>query len=126
MTTRTFHTAVSTYGVLTFEPTARDAEGSHKMLGSTLGSASDLIALLGEPNREDDPEKVAYCWGGNLVWDDGRRVPVMLWDWKGSSEHGQWSLWSGGGIADCRAWDAYLRDAIAQVRDEPKGWRSTT
>lgn len=98
------------YGEIRYRP-GTPVDGSCKLGCATLGSADDLIAILGEPNAIEDAEKVAYSWAGVLDLD-GKRWAVALWDWKGSSEHGQWSLWSAGGKFELQVWLSYLRNCL--------------
>ena len=42
-------------------------------------SVAEIVAVLGEPNIADDPDKVDYSWGFTL---DGELCGI--WDYKGS------------------------------------------
>jgi len=46
--------------------------------GSLNVSYERIVEVLGEPNVDDDPDKVTYSWGYNV---DGE--PVAIWDYKG-------------------------------------------
>jgi len=41
-------------------------------------SYEKIVEVLGEPNVDDDPDKVTYSWGYDV---DGE--PVAIWDYKG-------------------------------------------
>lgn len=68
-------------------------DGSHRMGVAKLGSLALVASVLGRPNVEDDPEKVAASYAGSLTLPDGRKAVVCLWDYKGSAEGcGKWSV----------------------------------
>ena len=45
-----------------------------------------IVDVLGEPNAQDDPDKVRWSWGFEV---DG--VYCGIWDYKGSGDYMQWS-----------------------------------
>lgn len=47
-------------------------------------SYEKIVEVLGEPNMDDDPDKVRYSWGYTV---DGQEVAI--WDYKGS----RWSYY---------------------------------
>jgi hypothetical protein len=76
----------------TWTPTAHP-NGSHRMGVAKLGSVSRVASVLGPPNCEDDPSKVAASYAGEITLPDGRSVCLAIWDWKGSAEScGYWSV----------------------------------
>lgn len=60
---------------------------SHKT-GSLSGVTLDEIKkVLGNPNVSDDFYKVRWSWGFRL-----RKIPCAIWDWKGSADVLEWSI----------------------------------
>jgi hypothetical protein len=60
---------------------------SHKM-GHLVGlTKNEIVEKLGEPNMQDDPDKVRFSWGFTV---NGEKCAV--WDWNGSSDAGEWSF----------------------------------
>lgn len=51
-------------------------------------SVSDMVALLGPANYDDDADKVSHSW--RFYIDD---EPVNIWDWKGSCFMDCWSFY---------------------------------
>lgn len=47
-------------------------------------TVQQIVAVLGEPNVQDDPYKVTHSWGFTI---DGE--PAAIWDYKGS----RWSTY---------------------------------
>jgi len=69
--------------------TVEDWQGLAYKTGELVDvSLSDIQGLLGEPNSNDDPDKVKYAW--RFYVDDN---PVNIWDWKGSSDKDSWSFY---------------------------------
>lgn len=65
-----------------------DEAGPH-LQGYVNASFEELKAVLGEPNVEDDPDKVEASWGFTA---EGHR-PAFVWSWKCSA-------------VSCRQWSA--------------------
>jgi hypothetical protein len=51
-------------------------------------SVSDMVALLGPANYDDDPDKVSHSWRF-YVNDE----PVNIWDWYDSCFMDRWSFY---------------------------------
>lgn len=74
-----------------------DRAGPHRMTSITVGLAT-LLNILGEPNIDDDPDKVSHSWGVEL---DGDYVGV--WSYKGSEQDDSFSVYyEGNGLETLR------------------------
>ena len=57
--------------------------------GTLFGVTLDQMeAVLGLPNVKDDPLKVRWSWGFLF-----QGIPCAAWDWKGSADYGEWSIY---------------------------------
>lgn len=65
--------------------------GNHRTGGLTPDfSVEDITAVLGEPNVEDDPDKVTASWGFSAYDEITKKyVPCGIWDYKGD----RWSVY---------------------------------
>jgi len=118
-------TIESTFGPLTCQPAAPGVSTFKQdcISGITL---DEIQAILGESNDGAcDPTKMSYCFEGAIFIRNGnfRAISVSLWDWKGSSEHGVWSLWAGGSIYEMEIWKAYIRGALVLLHEAQEGAR---
>src|SRR5262245_46356436 len=68
---------VKTETTLTIKPIDKYL-GLGRMYAVAMTDA-DLIAILGEPNRKDDPDKVGMSWQFLL-----NGIPVQIWRYRGS------------------------------------------
>lgn len=82
---------------------------SHKT-GALCGiDYEDIVAVLGEPNVFDDFGKVRWSWGFRMMPDN---KPMSIWDWKGSADYNQWSIY--GAIED---WAKLFPNAFTYLKD---------
>jgi len=51
-------------------------------------SKEELEDTFGPPNVRDDPYKVRWSWA---FYAD--RIPCAVWDWKGSADDQEWSVY---------------------------------
>jgi hypothetical protein len=122
------HPVATTFGEFTVQAGV-SVDGSCKLATLTGITLDEMQAILGDC---DPGDKTCYEFHGTLFQRGGlfRAWSVSVWDWKGSCEHGQWSLWAGGGRYELDAWMAYLRAALVLVHEAqdlaPAGWRETT
>lgn len=114
---------LTTFGPLTCQPSSMPANNCQ--MGTLYGVTLDeMQSILGESQDENcDPCKMGYAFFGVIFVRSGnfRAFSVGLWDWKGSSERGAWSVWAGGGMYEVEAWKAYLLGALAVLQaPDPK------
>lgn len=67
--------------------------GSHRTGALTGVSYEQIVAVVGKPNIDDDPDKVRWSWGFTV---DGQFAGI--WDWKGSGDFNEWSIYDPKGV----------------------------
>lgn len=64
--------------------------GSHKTGSISRIDYDDIVTVLGLPNVQDDFDKVRWSWGFRVLPEN---TPMAIWDWKGSSNMQEWSIY---------------------------------